>query len=61
MMKNRQTLPKQTVVRNLQTRKAPKFEVWNLATDRDKKDLIQELDKMMRSSSLSIILVEGDR
>ena len=37
-----------------------KFDVWDISSNQDRKDLIKELEKLMRRKSLSIIIVEGD-
>lgn len=60
MMSNHQTLSKQFLVRNLQLMKNNKFDVWDISSNQDRKDLIKELEKLMRRKSLSIIIVEGD-
>lgn len=58
---NHSTLPKQVVIKKLQSIKAHKCEVWDLTLSQDRKDLLKELEKMMRNSSISVIVVEGDR
>lgn len=60
MISNHQTLSKQFLVRNLQLMKNNKFDVWDISSNQDRKDLIKELEKLMRRKSLSIIIVEGD-
>jgi hypothetical protein len=57
---NHTTLLKHIVIRNLQSMKAHKFEVWDLASSKDKKDLLNELEKKMRKGYVSVIVVEGD-
>jgi hypothetical protein len=41
--------------------KAHKFEVWDLASSKDKKDLLNELEKKIRKGYFSVILIEGDQ
>ncbi len=57
---NHITLSKQIVIKKLQSIKAHKFEVWDLALSKDRKDLLNELEKKMRKGYVSVILVEGD-
>ena len=57
---NHTTLLKHIVIRNLQSMKTHKFEVWDLASSKDKKDLLNELEKKMRKGYVSVIVVEGD-
>jgi hypothetical protein len=57
---NHNTLSKHIVVRNLQSMKSHKFEVWDLTSSKDRKDLLNELEKKMRKGYVSVILVEGD-
>lgn len=58
---NHSTLTKQVVIKKLQSIKAHKCKVWDLTLSQDRLDLIKELEKMMRSGSISVIVVEGDR
>ncbi len=58
---NHSTLSKHIVIRNLQSMKAHKFEVWDLASSKDKKDLLNELEKKIRKGYFSVILIEGDQ
>ena len=45
MTSNHQTVSKQVVVRNLQSMKFNKCNVWDLSSTQDKKDFIKELEK----------------
>jgi nucleoside diphosphate kinase len=54
-------LSKQIVIKKLQSIKANKCEVWDLTLSQDRKDLLNELEKMMKNGSISVIVVEGDR
>ena len=58
--KNHNILSKNIVVKNLQSMKVHKFEVWDLNSIKDRKDLLNELEKKMRKGYVSVILVEGD-
>ena len=58
---NHITLSKQIVIKKLQSIKAHKCEVWDLTLSQDRKDLLNELEKMMKNGSISVIVVEGDR
>ena len=58
--KNHNILSKNIVVKNLQSMKIHKFEVWDLNSSKDRKDLLNELEKKMRKGYVSVILVEGD-
>ena len=58
---NHITLSKQVVIKKLQSIKAHKCEVWDLTLSQDRKDLLNELEKMMKNGSISVIVVEGDR
>jgi nucleoside diphosphate kinase len=58
---NHITLSKQIVIKKLQSIKANKCEVWDLTLSQDRKDLLNELEKMMKNGSISVIVVEGDR
>jgi hypothetical protein len=58
---NHSTLSKHIVVRNLQSMKAHKCEVWDLTSSKDKKDLLNELEKKIRKGYFSVILIEGDQ
>lgn len=60
MTDNHQTISKQSVLRNLQSMKINKFDVWNLSSNQDKKNFIKELEKKMRKGSLSIVLVDSN-
>ena len=57
--KNHNILSKNIVVKNLQSTKIHKFEVWDLNSGKDRKDLLNELEKKMRKGYVSVILVEG--
>ena len=61
MTSNHQTLSKKVVVRNFQSMKSNKCDVWDLSSTEDKKDFIKELEKQLRKGSLSIVVIEGDR
>ena len=61
IISNHQTLSKQVVVRNLQSMKFNKCDVWDLSSTQDKKDFIKELEKHLRKGSVSIVVIEGDR
>lgn len=61
MTSNHQTFSKQVVVRNLQSMKFNKCNVWDLSSTQDKKDFIKELEKQLRKGSLSIVVIEGNR
>ena len=61
MTSNHQTLSKQVVVRNLQSMKSSKCDVWDLSSTQDKKNFIKELEKHLRKGSVSIVVIEGDR
>jgi hypothetical protein len=58
---NHSTLSKHIVIRNLQSMKAHKCEVWDLASSKDRKDLLNELERKMRKGCVSVIVVEGDQ
>lgn len=58
---NHSTLSKQIVIKKLQSFKAHKCEVWDLTLSQDRQDLFKKLEKMMRSGSISVIVVESDR
>jgi hypothetical protein len=58
---NHITLSKQIVIKKLQSIKAHKCEVWDLTLSQDRKDLLNELEKMMKNGSISVIVVGGDR
>lgn len=58
---NHITLSKQIVIKKLQSIKAHKCEVWDLTLSQDRKDLLNELEKMMKNGSISVIVVESDR
>jgi hypothetical protein len=57
---NHSTLSKNIVVRNLQSMKSQKCEVWDLTSSKDRKDLLNELEKKMRKGYVSVILIEGE-
>lgn len=57
--KNHNILPKNIVVKNLQSIKNHKFEVWDLTLSKDRKDLLNELEKKMRKGYVSVIVIEG--
>ena len=61
MTSNHQTVSKQVVVRNLQSMKFNKCNVWDLSSTQDKKDFIKDLEKQLRKGSLSIVVINGDR
>ena len=61
MTSNHQTLSKQAVVRNLQSMKSNKCDVWDLSSTQDKKDFIKELEKQLRKGSLSVVVIKGNR
>jgi hypothetical protein len=61
MTSNHQTLSKQIVVRNLQSMKSNKCDVWDLSSTQDKKNFVKELEKQLGKGSLSIVVIEGDR
>lgn len=56
---NHITLSKNIVIRNLQSIKTHKFEVWDLTLSKDRKDLLNELEKKMRKGYVSVIVIEG--
>jgi hypothetical protein len=58
---NHSTLSKHIVVKNLQSMKVHKFEIWDLTSSKDRKDLLNELEKKMRKGYVSVILIEGDQ
>ena len=57
--KNHNILSKNIVVKNLQSMKVHKFEVWDLNSSKDRKDLLNELDKKMKKGYVSVIVIEG--
>lgn len=61
MTSKHQTLSKQVVVKNLQSMKFNKCDVWDLSSTQDKRDFIKELEKHLRKGSVSIVVIEGDR
>lgn len=61
MTSNHQTLSKQVVVRNLQSMKSNKWDVWDISSTQDKRDFIKELEKHLRKGPVSIVVIEGDR
>ena len=61
MTSNHQIVSKQVVVRNLQSMKSNKCDVWDLSSTQDKKDFIKDLEKQLRKGSLSIVVIEGNR
>ena len=58
---NHSTLSKHIVVKNLQSMKVHKFEIWDLTSSRDRKDLLNELEKKMRKGYVSVIVIEGSQ
>jgi hypothetical protein len=58
---NHITLSKQIVIKKLQSIKDHKCEVGDLTLSQDRKDLLNELEKMMKNGSISVIVVGGDR
>lgn len=61
MTSNHQTLSKQVAVRKLQFIKTDKCDVWDLTSNKDIKELFNELEKLIRKGSLSIIVIKGDQ
>jgi hypothetical protein len=41
--------------------KVHKFEIWDLTSSRDRKDLLNELEKKMRKGYVSVIVIEGSQ
>jgi hypothetical protein len=58
---NHNILPKNIAVRNLQSMKAHKCEVWDLISSKDRKELLNELEKKMRKGYVSVIVIEGSQ
>jgi hypothetical protein len=61
MISNHQIQSKQSLIRNLQSMKHNKCDVWDLNSNQDRKDLMKEIEKLMRRGTLSVIIIEGDR
>lgn len=55
------TITKEEVFTHLRKHKQNRFDVWDLYSNQDKKEFIKELEKQLRKSPVSIVLVEGDR
>ena len=61
MTSNHQILSKQIVVKNLQSMRFNKCDVWDISTTLDKKDFIKGFEKQLRKGSISIIVIESDQ
>tara|TARA_B110000971_G_C19903882_1_gene451299 strand:+ start:409 stop:594 length:186 start_codon:yes stop_codon:yes gene_type:complete len=61
MISNQQVQTKQLVIKNLQTLKTNKFVVMDMKTTQDLKNILKEIEKLIKRKSVSIIVVEGDK
>tara|TARA_B110001469_G_C9401563_1_gene206291 strand:- start:230 stop:415 length:186 start_codon:yes stop_codon:yes gene_type:complete len=61
MISNQQVQTKQLVIKNLQTLKTNKFVVMDMKTTQDLKNILKEIEKLIKRKSFSIIVVEGDK
>ena len=57
---NNQVLSKHSVLTKLRTVKANKFEVWDITSKEDHKQLLRHIEKLLRNESVSIIVLPGE-
>ena len=57
---NHQILPKAQIIRHIQSQRATKCHVFDITSQQDKKNLIKEVDALIRRNSISVVLVENN-
>ena len=58
---NNKVISKHNVLAKLRTHKANKFEVWDIISKDDQRNLLRHIEKLLRSETVSIILLPGER
>ena len=61
LTENNQVKSKQDILARLRTHKANKFEVWDIISKDDQRNLLRHIEKLLRSETVSIILLPGKR
>ena len=56
---NHQILPKAQIIRHIQSQRATKYHVFDITSQQDKKNLIKELDTLLRRNSVSVVLIQN--
>lgn len=59
MTENHQILPKAQIIRHIQSQRAIKCHVFDITSQQDKKNLIKEIDTLIRRNPISVVLVEN--
>ena len=57
---NHQILPKSKIIRHIQRHKATKCHVFEIKSQEDKKNLIKDIDALIRRHSISVVLIENN-
>jgi hypothetical protein len=56
---NHQILPKSQIIRHIQSQRATKCHVFDVTSQQDKKNLIKEIDTLLRRNSVSVVLIQN--
>ena len=54
-------MSKHDVLTKLRTHKANKFEVWDIISKDDQRNLLRHIEKLLRSKTVSIIILPEER
>jgi hypothetical protein len=57
---NHQILPKSQIIRHIQSQRAKKCHVFDITSQQDKKNLIKEVNALIRRNSISVVLLENN-
>ena len=57
---NNQVVSKHNVLTKLKIHKANKFEVWDIYSKDDHRNLLRHIDKLLRNETVSIIVLPGE-
>lgn len=58
---NNKVISKHNVLAKLRTHKANKFEVWDIISKDDQRNLLRHIEKLLRSETVSIIILPEER
>lgn len=58
---NNQVVSKHNVLTKLKKHKANKFEVWDIISKDDHRNLLRHIDQLLRNETVSIIVLPGEK
>ena len=61
LTENSQVISKHDVLAKLRTHKANKFEVWDIISKDDQRNLLRHIENLLRSKTVSIIILPGEK